>query len=163
MSNLLRPLGLQPTRLLCPWDFPDKNTGVGYISFTRGSSWPRERIWVSCVAGIFFTAEPPRKLHFIHSRVWFLDWKDSLEKGMATHPLQYSCLENSMDRGAWQAIVHGVITEQLTHIHIQYIYICQSPSPKSSQTPFPFFVHTFVLYICVAISALQISSSVPFF
>ena len=23
-------------------------------------------------------------------------------------PLQYSCLENPMDRGAWQAIVHGV-------------------------------------------------------
>ena len=24
------------------------------------------------------------------------------------YPLQYSCLENSMDRGTWQAIVHGV-------------------------------------------------------
>ena len=24
------------------------------------------------------------------------------------NPLQYSCLENSMDRGAWQAIVNGV-------------------------------------------------------
>ena len=24
------------------------------------------------------------------------------------NPLQYSCLENSMDRDAWQAIVHGV-------------------------------------------------------
>ena len=24
-------------------------------------------------------------------------------------PLQYSCLENSIDRGAWQATVHGVI------------------------------------------------------
>ena len=24
------------------------------------------------------------------------------------NPLQYSCLENSMDRGAWQAGVHGV-------------------------------------------------------
>ena len=23
-------------------------------------------------------------------------------------PLQYSCLENPMDRGAWQATVHGV-------------------------------------------------------
>ena len=23
------------------------------------------------------------------------------------NPLQYSCLENSMDRGAWQASVHG--------------------------------------------------------
>ena len=25
------------------------------------------------------------------------------------NPLQYSCLENPMDRGAWCAIVHGVI------------------------------------------------------
>ena len=24
------------------------------------------------------------------------------------NPLQYSCLGNSMDRGAWHAIVHGV-------------------------------------------------------
>ena len=24
------------------------------------------------------------------------------------HPLQYSCLENSMERGAWQATVHEV-------------------------------------------------------
>ena len=27
-------------------------------------------------------------------------------------PLQYSCLENSMDRGAWRAIVHGVAKSQ---------------------------------------------------
>ena len=25
-----------------------------------------------------------------------------------SYPLQYSCLENSMDRRAWQATVHGV-------------------------------------------------------
>ena len=25
-----------------------------------------------------------------------------------SNPLQYSCLENSMDRGAWWAMVHGV-------------------------------------------------------
>ena len=24
------------------------------------------------------------------------------------YSLQYSCLENSMDRGAWQATVHGI-------------------------------------------------------
>ena len=29
MSNSLRPHGLQPTRLLRPWDFPGKSTGVG--------------------------------------------------------------------------------------------------------------------------------------
>ena len=29
MSNTLRPHGLQPTRLLHPWGFPGKSTGVG--------------------------------------------------------------------------------------------------------------------------------------
>ena len=33
-----------------------------------------------------------------------LGWEDPLEKEMA-NPLQYSCLENSVDRGAWQATV----------------------------------------------------------
>ena len=33
------------------------------------------------------------------------------------NPLQYSCLENPMDRGAWRATVHGVTTEQLTLSH----------------------------------------------
>ena len=28
------------------------------------------------------------------------------------YPLQYSCLENSMDRGAWWAIVHGATKSQ---------------------------------------------------
>ena len=28
------------------------------------------------------------------------------------NPLQYCCLENSMDRGAWRAIVHGVTKSQ---------------------------------------------------
>ena len=30
------------------------------------------------------------------------------------YPLQYSCLENFMDRGAWQAIVHGVAESDMT-------------------------------------------------
>ena len=29
------------------------------------------------------------------------------------YPFQYSCLENSMDRGAWQATVHGVTKSQI--------------------------------------------------
>ena len=38
------------------------------------------------------------------------------------NPLPYSCLENSMDRGVWQAIVHGVTKSQTwlsihTHTH----------------------------------------------
>ena len=35
--------------------------------------------------------------------------------GRHGNPLQYSCLENLMDRGAWRATVHGAIaTVQLT-------------------------------------------------
>ena len=30
------------------------------------------------------------------------------------HPLQYSCLENAMDRGTWWATVHGVAKESYT-------------------------------------------------
>ena len=39
---------------------------------------------------------------------WFhsLGLEGTLEKGMAT--IQYSCLGNPMDRGAWRATVHGV-------------------------------------------------------
>ena len=36
-----------------------------------------------------------------------LSREDPLGKGIG-YPLQYSCLENSMDRGVWQAAVHGV-------------------------------------------------------
>ena len=30
------------------------------------------------------------------------------------NPLQYSCLENSMDRGAWRATIHGVTESDTT-------------------------------------------------
>ena len=36
MSSSLQPQGLQPTRLLCPWDFPAKNPGVGCHFLLQG-------------------------------------------------------------------------------------------------------------------------------
>ena len=43
VSDFLQPRGLQPTRLLRPWDFPGKNAGVGCHSSSRGSSQPRDQ------------------------------------------------------------------------------------------------------------------------
>ena len=40
-------------------------------------------------------------------RVQSLGWEDPLEKEMATHS-SILAMENPMDRGAWQAAVHGV-------------------------------------------------------
>ena len=36
LSNSLQPHGLQPPRLLCPWDSPGKNTGVGCHFLLQG-------------------------------------------------------------------------------------------------------------------------------
>ena len=36
MSDSVRPHGLQPTRLLHPWDFPGKSTRVGCLAFSGG-------------------------------------------------------------------------------------------------------------------------------
>ena len=44
----------------------------------------------------------------LETQVQSLDWEDSLEKKMAGYPLQYSCLEDSINGGTWQATVHGV-------------------------------------------------------
>ena len=52
VSNSLRPHGLYPARLLCPWDFSGKNTGVGCHFLLQGSSQPRDRTRVSCISSI---------------------------------------------------------------------------------------------------------------
>ena len=43
----------------------------------------------------------------LHNIVLMLGWKMVLREWYGT-PLQYSCLENPMDGGAWKAAVHGV-------------------------------------------------------
>ena len=45
-----------------------------------------------------------------HPWVWKIPWRRTWK------PLQYSCLENPMDRGAWRATVHNVTKSQIcTH------------------------------------------------
>ena len=55
------------------------------------------------------------------NRHGFDPWLGRSPGGRNGKLLQYSCLENSTDRGAWQATVHGVaksdMTEGLTHTH----------------------------------------------
>ena len=55
MSDPLRPHGLQPIRLLCSWNFPGKNTGVGSHSLLQGIFPTQGLNQVSCIAGRLFT------------------------------------------------------------------------------------------------------------
>ena len=120
MPNSLWPHGLQPTRLLCPWDFPGKNAGMVAISFSRGSSQPRDQIQVSCTAGRFFTNWATREATHILYRSSpngasdiepTFQYRRCRRRRLGTspggahdNPLQYYCLENAMDRepsGLW--------------------------------------------------------------
>ena len=45
---------------------------------------------------------------YLCSRCGFDPWVRKIPRRGNGNPLQYSCLENPMDRGAWRATVHGV-------------------------------------------------------
>ena len=59
----------------------------------EGIDYPLQYSWASLVAQL--VKNPPA---LRETWVRFLDWEDPLEKEMA---IQYYCLENPMDRGAW--------------------------------------------------------------
>ena len=54
------------------------------------------------------------------------------------NPLQYSCLENPMDRGAWQSTIHEIAgldtTERLTLIHTMNLYVTWQNEIKNLMT-----------------------------
>ena len=62
-----------------------------------------------------------------------LGWEDPLEKVTNNYPLQYSYLENFMDRRAWWATVHGIAknASQLSDFHFHIFAYKPTPSPGS--------------------------------
>ena len=87
---------MQPTRLLHPWDFPGKSTGVGDIVFpeTNLDSILKSRdIALSTKVRLIKAMVFPIVMYGCES------W--NIKKAIHGTPLQYSCLENLMDGGAW--------------------------------------------------------------
>ena len=76
-----------------PGDLPDP--GIKPMSLASPGS-----------AGRFFTTVPPGKPLEAFSSVQLSSFAPHIGNG---NPLQYSCLENPRDRGAWWAAVHGVL------------------------------------------------------
>jgi len=91
---------------------------IWYLSFS---------VWL-----ISFSIMPSRSLHVVVSckiSFFFYGWLIPHYPGEGHgKPLQYSCLENFMGRGDWQAIVHGV-TQSRTRlkwlsVHAIPHYVC---------------------------------------
>ena len=100
--TLSDPMGYSPTRLLCPWDFPGKSTGVGchcllriiiqyyfihfvaqtYSDLVIGNCFR----WLLCPFEASLVAHTIKSLPVVQeTQVRCLGWEDPLEKGMATH------------------------------------------------------------------------------
>ena len=69
MSDSLWPHGLEPARLLCPWDSPARILEWTIIPFFRGSSQPQNWTWVSYIAGGFFTVWASREALLLQRRL----------------------------------------------------------------------------------------------
>ena len=64
--------------------------------------------------GSVVTNLPALQVLWVRSLDWEILWEGN------SNPLQYSCLENSMDRGAWQATVHGIANSWATNTSVCY-------------------------------------------
>ena len=128
VSDSLQHNGLYPARLLCPQDSPGKNTRVGSISFSRGSSWPRGQTCNSCISCI-------GRWILYHCTTWEANQFSSVAQLCPT-------LCDPMNHSTPGLPVHHQLSEfTQTHVHrvsdaIQPSHPLSSPSspaPNSSQ------------------------------
>ena len=118
VSDSLQPHRLQPTRLLCPWDFPGKILySIPYVywflwsslqlyeGFPCGSASKESTCNAGDPGSISVSGRSPGEGH--------------------GNLLQYSCLEKPMDRGAWWTIVYEVAESEETeqrHFHFPTLF-----------------------------------------
>ena len=134
VSDSLWSSGLWPTRLLYPWNSLAKNTGVGSHSLLQGI-FPIQGLkpcllgllhwWVSSLPLVppgkpiwyqwsYDAPLPlPARQVSVEAYLWSQNWATRFSRqeywsGEGNgNPLQYSCLENLVDRVAWWAAIYG--------------------------------------------------------
>ena len=138
--RLFATLWTEPAKLLCPWDSLGKNTGVDCHALLQGifptqESNPCLLQLLHCMHSLLLSHQESLQLIYSNylNKIRASLVGQTVKNLPATrrpvglfpisglgrspgeghgNPLQYSCLENPMDRGAWWATVHGVTESQ---------------------------------------------------
>ena len=136
------------SRLLCPWVSTDKNTGVGCHALLQGifpdpgiepasftspavggglqsTVWQRDRHdWSDLThkhndSSVLTGGSDSKESACDERDLGLIPGLEKFPREGNGNPLQYSCLENSVDGGPWRTIVHEIAksepTRQLTH------------------------------------------------
>ena len=136
MFDSLQPHGLYPARLLCPWDFPGKNTGIGchFLLWEIFLTQESDLCLLHWQADFFFflTTEPPGK---------------PFPKCPPPHPLQkvYHFLRFSSPRFRFLLMHFRTLkahTQRNTHTALKSKFpMCITPPPPGQQGPFDLTVY----------------------
>ena len=124
VSESLRPRGLQPARLLCPWGFPGKNTGVGCPALLQGffptqglsrvSCTGRQTLYCQCRLGSprDFWGDSKRRRKSFHGTGFREEgWLASRE---GTEEISSSHVRKAkLDESIWKGALGDIISESL--------------------------------------------------
>ena len=146
MPNSLRPHGLQPIRLLCPWNSPGKNTGVDRHFLLQGI-FLTQRLNLGNLhcRQILYQRSHQGSHTYTYTPSFWISVPLRSPPSTVEFPLLYSRL----------SLVLYFIHSRSVYMSILISQLIPSPSPPC--------VHTFFLYVYDSICTLQTGSSVYFF
>ena len=145
MFDSLRHCGLQPARLLCPWEYPGKNTGRGFHFLLQGIL-PTQGSNLSLLhcRQVLLPSEPPGKPTIDPYQTFILYMSDShsvVSDSLQPHGLETArilCLWNSPGKNT------GNISPKIPEKEISF------PSPGDLLHPEYLYI-IYILYIVVCI------------
>ena len=109
MSDLQRPYGLQPSRLLCPWDFPGKSAGVGCHCLLQSSCLTLSHFWLRLSYVTFLDPHSRKQVitfgllcwhtFFPFSRIWNIWHQQQTWAPMWLQSHSSLCVDSSVNAG----------------------------------------------------------------
>ena len=155
---------MQPTRLLCPWDFPGKNIGLGCHFLLQGIFDPEIELMSPTRAGGFFTTEPLGKPLFLNNYAKELETSEQIKS-------EYFQRKSEFLFHDWFCLAHGVSLlfysshflspKQFTNLQLLFSYHKQGVQ-SAADLNLRCISKASTVQVTTVFQSIQFSSVVPF-